>query len=133
SKVAGYGSLISGEFPNGDELNICMVIGIETGISSNLRSVNSLKWSDLDALTMTFTFEDETEVTTNTMYWRGTDSMKFNPRTAIGYYSSLEPQLDVYNAVQSRVGQTAKIKITEPVSTKDIFKLNKFGRKNEVD
>ncbi len=125
SKAAGYGSLISGEFPNGDELNICMVIGIETGISSNLRSVNSLKWSDLDALTMTFTFEDETEVTTNTMYWRGTDSMKFNPRALTGYYSSLEPQLDVYNAVQSRVGQTAKIKITESVSTKDIFKQDK--------
>ncbi|HCH4149599.1 Ig-like domain-containing protein [Vibrio parahaemolyticus] len=113
SKAAGYGDLISGEFPNGDEINVCMVIGVDTGISSNLRSVNSLKWSDLDALTMTFVFEDETEVTTNTMYWSGTDSMKFNPRATIGYYSSVEPQLDVYNAVQSRVGQTAKVLIAE--------------------
>ncbi len=123
SKVAGYGDLISGEFPNGDAINVCMVIGIDTGISSNLRSVNSLKWSDLDALTMTFVFEDKTEVTTNTMYWRGTDSMRFNPRAVAGYYSSLEPQLDIYSAVQSRVGQVARVLIAES-TLPEITKVN---------
>ncbi|WP_024703781.1 hypothetical protein [Vibrio parahaemolyticus] len=124
---SGTGELVSGEFLLGDAVKALWAGDDGQRGMYFLQETQQLPaWGFAFAVTAEWIFED------NTTYLFPSD-LRWAHSTDAAYYTSTVIDETLNSMLDSRVGQTAKIKITESVSTKDIFKLNKFGRKNEVD
>ncbi|ENP0841198.1 hypothetical protein ACCI44_003637 [Vibrio parahaemolyticus] len=124
---SGTGELVSGEFLSGDAVKALWAGDDGQHGMYLLQETQPLPaWGFAFAVTAEWIFED------NTTYLFP-EQLRWAHSTDRAYYASTVIDKTLNSMLASRVGQTAKIKITESVSTKDIFKLNKFGRKNEVD
>lgn len=124
---SGTGELVSGEFLLGDAVKALWAGDDGQYGMYFIQETQPLPaWGFAFAVTAEWIFED------NTTYLFPS-ALKWAHSTDKAYYYSTVKDKTLNSMLDSRVGQTAKIKITESVSTKDIFKLNKFGRKNEVD
>ncbi len=99
------GTMVAGEFPDGSAISCCTANLVRYNDSEQFSfySDASSRWNDAEKITLTFTFDDDTELTTPALTFNDTRYVLIDEETE---------HTDIYYAIYAYSNHQAKVKVT---------------------